>query len=192
MSAVRCDARGYILLEVLVTIVILAIGLLGIAGFQARATVAESEGYQRAQALVLAQDMVDRIYANRDQAATYVENDIGIGTNAHCTAGTPTVTDKDLCEWGTLLIGASESVGGSNVGTLLGGRGCVTAGGANEYFITVAWQGLVSTSSFGNTDTAFQCGYNQYHDQSGATNDALRRVVAMRVVISTLSNIVIP
>ncbi|HEY3180909.1 MAG TPA: type IV pilus modification protein PilV [Casimicrobiaceae bacterium] len=185
MKPHRRGTSGYILLEVLVTIVILAIGLLGLAGFQARATVAESEGYQRAQALILAQDMVDRIYANRINAATYVQNDIGVpATVTDCTALTG--KDKDVCEWGNLLIGASEAVGTVNVGTLLGGRGCVTAGGANEYFVTVAWQGLVTTATPGNAGAA-ACGLNQYKDQSGATNDAIRRVVAMRVVISTLS-----
>jgi type IV pilus assembly protein PilV len=184
MSVDRSDGRGFILLEVLVTIVILAIGMLGLAGFQARSTVAESEGYQRAQALILAQDMVDRIYANRTNAATYVQNDIGVPATVAVCAGSTEA--KDVCEWGNLLIGASEAVGGSNVGTLLGGRGCITTGGANEYFVTVAWQGFVSTASPGNVAAA-ACGFNQYHDQSGATNDALRRVVAMRVLISTLS-----
>jgi type IV pilus assembly protein PilV len=181
MSADRRGDRGFILLEVLVTIVILAIGLLGVAGFQARATVAESEGYQRAQALVLAQDMVDRIYANRDQAGTYVQNDIGTGGIVDCTTKV-TVKDKDICEWGNLLVGASESAGGSSVGTLLGGRGCITTPGGNEYFVTVVWQGLVSTSA----DTTVACGLDQYSD------NRLRRYISTRVVISTLSNIVIP
>jgi type IV pilus assembly protein PilV len=180
MSDDRRGGRGFILLEVLVTIVILAIGLLGIAGLQARATVAESEGYQRAQALVLAQDMVDRVYANRDQAATYVQNDVGASGTVSVCAGT--VAQKDVCEWGNLLIGASESAGGSSVGTLLGGRGCITAGGANEYFVTVVWQGLVTTSA----DTTVACGLDQYSD------NRLRRFITTRVVISTLNNLVIP
>jgi len=181
MSVDRRGERGFILLEVLVTIVILAIGLLGIAGLQARATIAESEGYQRAQALVLAQDMVDRIYANRDQAATYVQNDVGTSGTVTCTTAM-SVKNRDICEWGNLLIGASESAGGSSVGTLLGGRGCITAGGANEYFVTVVWQGLVTTSA----DTTVACGLDQYSD------NRLRRFITTRVVISTLSNIVIP
>ncbi|HEY0563491.1 MAG TPA: prepilin-type N-terminal cleavage/methylation domain-containing protein, partial [Methylophilus sp.] len=49
--------QGSTLLEVLITIVILAIGLLGLAGLQSRLHVSEMESYQRAQALVLLNDM---------------------------------------------------------------------------------------------------------------------------------------
>ena len=119
--------RGYVLLEVLVTIVILVFGLLGLVGFQLRTTVAEHEAYQRVQALVLVQDMVDRIYANRTYAATYVQDDIGaLGTLTDCA--TLTGKDLDVCEWGNALVGASETKGTSSVGTLLGGQGCVSAG----------------------------------------------------------------
>ena len=56
---------GTTMMEVLVSIVIVVIGLLGLAGLQSRASVSEMEAFQRAQALVLLQDMVDRINANR-------------------------------------------------------------------------------------------------------------------------------
>ena len=59
MNMQRQDS-GYILLEVLVTIVILVFGLLGLAGFQLRTSVAEHEAYQRVQALILVQDMAKR------------------------------------------------------------------------------------------------------------------------------------
>ena len=55
-----CSERGVTLVEVLVTVVILAFGLLGIAAFQAKAQVGSIEAYQRAQAVVLLQDMRKR------------------------------------------------------------------------------------------------------------------------------------
>lgn len=177
MGARRGRTGGFILLEVLVTIVILVFGLLGLAGFQLRATAAENEAYQRVQALVLAQDMVDRIYANRTAAATYVKDDIGTAPEGNCTDPTWTVQQKDECEWNNALLGASETLSGASIGTLLGGRGCITAGAANEYFVTVVWQGLTPTVAPGGT----ACGLGQYG------NDALRRAVSMRIVISTLS-----
>ena len=51
--------RGTSLVEVLVTMVILAIGLLALAGLQARLHVLQIESYQRAQALILLQDMAE-------------------------------------------------------------------------------------------------------------------------------------
>ena len=69
MTTMRRPTAGYVLLEVLVTIVILVFGLLGLAGFQLRTSVAEHEAYQRVQGLILVQDMTERIYANRANAA---------------------------------------------------------------------------------------------------------------------------
>ena len=180
MIATGRPARGYMMLEVLVTIVILVFGLLGLVGFQLRTTVAEHEAYQRVQALVLVQDMVDRIYANRINAATYVQDDIGAsGTLTDCA--TLTGKDLDVCEWGNALVGASETKSSSSVGTLLGGQGCVSAGATNEYIVTVAWQGLARTVAPAST-----CGQNDYG------NDQLRRAISMRVQISTLSALAPP
>ena len=52
MLSVRASAgsRGSSLVEVMVTLVILAFGLLGVAGLQTKVGVAEMESYQRAQA----------------------------------------------------------------------------------------------------------------------------------------------
>ena len=177
MTTMRRPPAGYVLLEVLVTIVILVFGLLGLAGFQMRTSIAEHEAYQRVQALILVQDMTERIYANRANAATYVQDDIGSsGTERDCAAVTG--KDRDICEWHNALVGASEALNSKSVGTLLGGRGCVAAGAANEYVVTVVWQGFVPTVAPEAT-----CGQNGYG------NEKLRRAVSMRVQIATLSAI---
>ena len=73
----------------LVAILICAFGLLGFAGMQARATSSEFEGFQRSQALVLIEDMVSRMNANRAHAAEYVAAGlIGDGPLDDC-AGLP-------------------------------------------------------------------------------------------------------
>jgi type IV pilus assembly protein PilV len=56
------------MIEVLVSVVILLIALLGTAGLIARSGQSEMESYQRAQALTLLKDMVARINANRQAA----------------------------------------------------------------------------------------------------------------------------
>jgi len=178
MKSTRACSQGYVLLEVLVTIVILVFGLLGLAGFQVRTSVVEQEAYQRVQALILVQDMAERIYANRANAAGYVESDIGSSGVERTDCGPLAGKDKDVCEWHNALIGASETHGGSSVGTLLGGQGCITAGAANEYIVTVVWQGLTQTVAPAST-----CGQNDYG------NDTLRRAISMRVQIATLTTI---
>lgn len=185
MSTRYRRSGGMLLLEILVAVVILAVGLLGLAGFQLRAIALENEAYQRVQALTLAQDMRDRIYANPGAALAYADvrlHSQPIGTDdsepapAACAAAAAGV-DRDICEWSNALKGASKGLGGANVGTIIGGRGCITAGAANEYIVTVVWQGRVQTVAPLGTD----CGLNLYG------NEALRRAVSMRVVIPTLN-----
>ena len=56
--------RGFALLEALLTIVILAFGLLGLLGMQSRMGGAGVEAYQRAQATLLVSDMADKMSAS--------------------------------------------------------------------------------------------------------------------------------
>jgi type IV pilus assembly protein PilV len=51
-------AGGYALVETMVTIVVIAFGLLGVAGLVSRSFVTEAEATQRTQAALLLQDMV--------------------------------------------------------------------------------------------------------------------------------------
>src|SRR4029079_19395655 len=66
---------GFNLLEVLVSLLIVTVGLLGLAGTQVVAQRAEQESYQRAQAMILMSDIVDRINANRKVAVCYAVTD---------------------------------------------------------------------------------------------------------------------
>ncbi|MCS6944639.1 MAG: type IV pilus modification protein PilV [Sutterellaceae bacterium] len=61
-AAVR--AKGATLIEVLVTLVIVAIGLLGLAGLQVRGLAIQKDAHGRALATQLALDMADRMRAN--------------------------------------------------------------------------------------------------------------------------------
>jgi type IV pilus assembly protein PilV len=89
-----------LLIEALVAILICAFGLLGFAGMQARATSAEFESYQRSQALVMIEDIVSRMNANRANANAYVTGaligDGAVLADCNGLVGAP----LDLCEWG--------------------------------------------------------------------------------------------
>ena len=176
LRLIRHDVRagvGFALVEVLVTIVLLTIGLLGLAGLQARTSLAEMESYQRTQALILAQDMADRIIANKANAPRYVGDDYGTGAAAGCSG--PIGFQSDLCAWGNAVRGASEKSGAINVGTLLGGRGCIAAKATDQYQVIVAWQGLAPTVVPG-----VSCG----QDSRGA--DAYRRAVVVPIHLANL------
>ncbi len=55
---------GFTLLEVLVALVVLSLGLLGVAGLQAKSQQFSSQAYLHTQATVLAHDMFERMRAN--------------------------------------------------------------------------------------------------------------------------------
>jgi type IV pilus assembly protein PilV len=177
--------RGTSLVEVLITMVILAIGLLALAGLQARLHVLQIESYQRAQALIILRDMAGRITNNRYAAASYVT--VGpLGTGAACPVSTATRQEADTTEWCNTIIGASETLGGGNVGTMVGGRGCVEDLGGDEFMVTVAWQGLAPISA---PPAEVTCGLNSYNGAAGSpcVNDLCRRVVTTVIRIPTLT-----
>lgn len=179
--------RGVTLVEVLITMVILAIGLLGLAGLQARLKVLQIESYQRAQALMLLKDMSGRIANNRNNAGDYVTAD-WIGVGAACPADDATRQERDVAEWCNLLQGASEVADGgtgSQVGAMVGGRGCIEEIGANLYLVTVAWQGLAPIAAPPATVTCAEGEYDGGAD-SPCEDDLCRRVVTTIVQISTL------
>ena len=67
--------RGGLMIEVLITMVIAAFGLLGIAALQAKMQLAEMESYQRSHATILVRHIADRINANRKNAMAYVTSE---------------------------------------------------------------------------------------------------------------------
>jgi type IV pilus assembly protein PilV len=183
---------GFAMVEVMVTVVIVAFGLLGIAGLVSRSFVTEVEGTQRTQAMLLLQDMASRIEANRANIASYVTGDAAI---TGYTGGTLTVcpalplADRDRCEWGLLLAGANEQVDTRNAGVLVGARGCVYELDAFNriYAVAIAWQGMtrgpepvVGTPA----SRANECG----RDMLGQANENRRRVMSLPVRLGTLGS----
>jgi type IV pilus assembly protein PilV len=179
------EAGGFSLLEVLITIVVIAIGLLGLAGLQTRLQVSEMEAYQRSQALMLLQDMADRVAANRANAADYVAfSPLGTGDSQDTNCAGLSGAALDACEWSNSLKGAGETVDGSNVGAMVGGRGCIQVVALDEYLITVAWQGLTPISA---PPSSVDCGAGLYGAaDTPCANDLCRRVVTTIVRIGSL------
>lgn len=135
--------RGVGLIEVLISILVIAIGLLGLAALQGKAQKAELESYQRSQALILLQDMASRLRANRGERANYVTT--GCAPTCATVPTTPRFS-KDLCEWANALAGSTEKLGGQSVGAMLSGCGCITESGG-EFVVSVAWQGLATVGT---------------------------------------------
>jgi type IV pilus assembly protein PilV len=177
--------RGTSLVEVLVTVIVLAFGLLGIAALQAKAQVGNLEAYQRAQAVVLLQDMRARMSSNGANAASYVTSTpLGTGTSADDCSGAADAAARDKCEWSNELKGAAEvSASSTKVGAMLGARGCIEvlqapnpAAGVCQpglYRLSVVWQGMHPTKV-----SSLTCGKNAF-----GTDDSYRRAIAVQVAV---------
>lgn len=91
----RARQRGVTLLEVLVTILVMSVGLLGLAGLTAASIRNNHGAYHRSQAVWLAHDMADRMRANR-HAAQLGQYSIALGAPAPAGSATHQV---DLQQW---------------------------------------------------------------------------------------------
>ena len=98
---------GFTLLEVMVALIVLAVGLLGMAGLQALGMRYGQSAYLRSQATALAYDLADRVRAN---PAAFVLATYNTGTAAQKTACLTTagcsaadMAVHDLFEWNTAL-----------------------------------------------------------------------------------------
>ena len=99
MSRGNRQAGGFTLVETLVALVVLAIGMLGIAALYVDTLRAGRSALVRTQAVNLASDLADRIRANRNPIDAYT----GAGLNA--------VAQADLVDWNALV--AQRLPGGS-------------------------------------------------------------------------------
>lgn len=171
---------GFTLIEILITLLILAIGLMGLAGLQARMLNAQFEAYQRAQAVMLAEDMTNRLRTNITiaRATTYTATtQYGTGNSL---GDTSCASNDDVCVWSQALKGASTKQGSLSVGSMIGARGCIetVSGSATSQQVvrvTVVWQGLSPTVAPAST-----CGKDSYGD------DRLRRAVSVDVTLAYL------
>jgi type IV pilus assembly protein PilV len=168
---------GFTLIDVLISLFILAFGMLALARVMAQSSLSEVEASQRSQAMTLVQDLSERINLNRKNAAAYVGDysaTWGPSGAADCSAMT-TVLGTDRCEWQNLLAGSTTLDGTSAIGAPIAARGCVISPATNIYVIAVAWQGLVRTTG---SDSA--CGANAFDREEN------RRVFSTVVQIATL------
>ncbi|NVO04650.1 MAG: type IV pilus modification protein PilV [Rhodoferax sp.] len=179
---------GAAMIELLIAMLIIAFGALGFVGLQVKTSATQLESYQRSQALILINDITERMSLNRRNAANYVAANVGVNAPADCTpAGLAALASgqqqatKDLCEWAALLQGAAETQGAARSGAMLGARGCISAyadaadpAGSN-YLVTVAWQGIQPSGA-----PASACGVDQYSAEN------LRRTVNKIVRFASL------
>lgn len=96
-SKIFSAQAGATLIEVMVALLVLAIGLLGFAGMQTKGIVTGRQAYLHSTAAFLAEDMAERIRANVKQAASYSMAFGDAGQDNHCD--TANCTDAQMIAW---------------------------------------------------------------------------------------------
>lgn len=77
---------GLSLIEILVTVVVLSIGLLGIAGMQAFGMRYSHDSYSRSQATMIVNELIERMHANPDAVANGDYKDAESNVALNCSA----------------------------------------------------------------------------------------------------------
>ena len=102
MGGAPCKQNGLGMIEVLVALVIMAVGLLGLAAMQVTATQTTTQSAQKTQAILLAEDMIERVRANQSNAGSY--DGVSVGSDDSCSLNyTPSgsnVASNDVNGWG--------------------------------------------------------------------------------------------
>lgn len=137
-------SRGVSLIEVMIAVLIMGVGLLGIAAMQATALRNNESALERTQATIQTYSILDAMRANRDNALGGAYN---LARTCTTPAGNTTLAENDLRRW----IGSLKDTLGNNDGSC----GTVACNGA-ECVITVEWDDSRATE--GSTATAAVAG----------------------------------
>jgi type IV pilus assembly protein PilV len=134
-STMRKRASGFTLVEVLIALVIMSIGMLGIAGLYVHSMQAGRTALFRHNAITLAGDVAERIRANPRAGVAYAAggaNNNCVGGGINCTA--PQMAANDVFLW-DLQATASLPNGAVAVGFADPSPGVTPP----MYTITVSW-----------------------------------------------------
>ena len=159
-------SRGFTLIEVLVSLVIMSVGMLGIAKLVLVSSHSNDSAYMRSQATALAYEILDRMRANPAGALAH-NYDIAFGTmpamptscdsTTACSAGQ--IAAWDLYTWEQHLTTASNTtVPLVRIGALPGGTGQIVTLGTSPVTATVQvqWNDQVAQTTFDTTLTGAQ------------------------------------
>lgn len=129
LQVAHSRSRGLTLVEILIALLVLSIGLLGLAGLQTMSLKFNTSAYYRTQATALSYDFADRLRANR-QAALNDQYTVGFqDPPPACGAndGGGSVPEQDIASWRDALACRIPRSTGS-----------VTRDG-NQFTFTVRW-----------------------------------------------------
>ncbi len=126
----RGSSKGFTLIEVLVAMLVIAIGVLGVAALQFQALKYNHDAYLRSQINVLANDIIDRIRINNANVADYAGNYVIGSTTPGCNETSAPAAANDLNCWRTAVNNALPPGGAANIAQV---------GTTEQYTVTLSW-----------------------------------------------------
>jgi type IV pilus assembly protein PilV len=136
--SVRTEA-GFSLVEVLIALVVLSVGMLGIAALLLSSLQGSRVALERTQAVTLAADIAERIRSNRAAGNAYdtVDGTVAPAINVACEQGgtvcdAATMASNDLKRWQDAIAATLPTATGTVIV-----EGITTV--LNRYTITVSW-----------------------------------------------------
>lgn len=122
------NSSGFTLVEVLIALIVLSIGMLGIAALYLESLRASRSALYRTQAVTLASDIADKIRTNRDPVGAY-----DCGGQCAANEGGDAIAIADLNAWRT-AVETQLPEGTCNVTFAL-----AAANAPNIYVVSVSW-----------------------------------------------------
>jgi type IV pilus assembly protein PilV len=132
----RNRARGFSIVEALVALIVLSVGMLGIAGLYVVTLRSSGSAISRMQAVNLASDLGDRIRANRTAETAYeapeeVEEATCVGEDKDCSPAEMAANDMFLWQ---------QQIDATLPGDPAGAVDVDTGTNPTTYIITVSWE----------------------------------------------------
>ena len=178
--------NGFSLIEVFIALCILSSGLLGLAAMQLQAKQRHLDALQRASAVLLAQDLLERMYSNPHAATLYVLDAVDASQRPaiepqpdcrHTICSSTQLARHDLWEWQSLLHGINAlEPSQAAQGGLRHAIACVhVLDGWVQ--INLAWRGMQRI----HTQNTEPCGIGSGHF---GEHDELRQTLVIRSFIA--------
>lgn len=145
MPRLPCRQKGVGLIEVMIAVVILGIGMLGVAAMQATALRNTQSSLQRSQAVIQTYAILDAMRSNRAQADG---GEYAISRTCTATATGATLAVNDLSSWTSAL---QSSLGPGSCGTIAADPAI-----AGMWVVTVEWDDSLAGSSDVGSGSATQ------------------------------------
>ncbi|MEM7363081.1 MAG: type IV pilus modification protein PilV [Pseudomonadota bacterium] len=159
----RSRTRGFTLYEVLIAVLILAIGILGVTGLQVLSLQQNRSALLRAQALQVGNDILDRIRANPDGTYNGIDFDDDPSGSTNCIGPLADCSEDDMAtydiaQWKCSINPLDENGDVYSTCTTLGvtpgtanslpeGQGAISINGDGVHEISVRWSDYANPNS---------------------------------------------